>query len=535
MSIHIPDPFAPSGNTSTGTAGGTVFGPFNLGVDPSQQFFTMPNGHRINLNNFTSANLAPNATSASAAANEIAYFLKGIGIGNQYIGQVDGLNQGNLRANLAEALQNQSAASLDANAPQISFSQQLRNITKPSSTKSGSGSGLGGKNISISTDPTVLAQEQMNSAALAAEVNSANIQANGQVEAANIGAAASERATTASESYNAYSTFLNTMQNWGFGDLTGAAGVAYNDLSNEIYNMTVTDHGVMKPAELTNFVMDYKAPNGVNVFDAAFPGLREHNLMYGDQRTPTEYLAWKNTLQNLASAYNLPANFTSPQYMKQLWEGNVSATELEDRVVKGYVAYQNEDEATKQVLAKEYGITPAEGAAYFLNPQLTPQEMKMKAKPPAGMSLEQLRTAMTSAPIQAYANTTGLNLNKQGAEQLGSMVSSGALGTSGANAPGQPYDFSQVRSAIANASHDQPLTHQANGIPVHGATVDTNQLVGAQISGYTGGKDETGGPTMVQNQQAVQRAEQSRLAPFQAGGGYAEDNKGAVGVGNDRS
>jgi hypothetical protein len=53
-------------------------------------------------------------------------------------------------------------------------------------------------------------------------------------------------------------------------------------------------------------------------------------------------------------------------------------------------------------------------------------------------------------------------------------------------------------------------------------------LIGSQVAGFAG----TSQPAA---QQAVARAEQAKVAPFEKGGGYAEGAKGVTGLGGART
>ena len=85
--------------------------------------------------------------------------------------------------------------------------------------------------------------------------------------------------------------------------------------------------------------------------------------------------------------------------------------------------------------------------------------------------------------------------------------------------------MSTLQGSLLQASKDQPLTAATpgSGLP----TVNTSQLIGAQVAGFDG-------TTQAAAQGAVQRAEQARTAQSQQGGGYEETQKGVLGAGSAR-
>jgi len=105
-------------------------------------------------------------------------------------------------------------------------------------------------------------------------------------------------------------------------------------------------------------------------------------------------------------------------------------------------------------------------------------------------------------------------------EELAKMVNVGAGSVGSGDITTR---MSGVQSALLQASRDQPLTATTPGSA--GSTINTSQLIGAQLAGFDG-------TTQAADQAAVQRAEQSRTAQFQQGGGFEENQKGVIGAGS---
>jgi hypothetical protein len=289
------------------------------------------------------------------------------------------------------------------------------------------------------------------------------------------------------------------------------------DFTNLVYNQNIA------PTSQTAREM-FQGYAGGKLYDAAFPGLKEYNASPAGQTAPmklSDYVTYRNQFKNLASTYNLPAGFLNDATLKKLVAGGVSMANLTDRIAKGYAAYESASPAEKQLLAKEYGITPGQAVAYFLD-----------TSPGKVHSLNSIKQAMTAAPLELKAQQVGLtDFGKQQAQQLGGLVRSGALGQP--SAVGTPYDFTQAYNAETAAARDAALTQQRIG-QAPGTRVNTDTLLASQIAGYTGNEHVLQGQSQVQAQRATQVAEQAAMAPFQKGGGYEETQKGVIGAGSAR-
>lgn len=300
---------------------------------------------------------------------------------------------------------------------------------------------------------------------------------------------------------SAYGTMLNYLDSWGMGNLMPTI---QKMITAQGDNLTNTQ-------ELLNYVRNTAE------YKQNFPGLTERNASLGpgaEHMTEAQYQQYVTTVQGLTGLYGLPEGTITKAAIGDLIKNNVSTTELESRINKGYVAYNNADQNVKNLLAQEYGLTPGQGVAYFLNPTAAQATIEKN---------------IAAATIQGYAQGIGLKgMSQAGAEQLAGMVKMAgtAASTGGAADPYAAYSMSQLRSDLATAAKDAQLTVAAPGSAR--PTVSTEQLIGSQVAGYAG-------TNQAAEQVQVARAEQAAAAPFEKGGGYVENAKGVVGLGSART
>ena len=87
---------------------------------------------------------------------------------------------------------------------------------------------------------------------------------------------------------------------------------------------------------------------------------------------PASYIALENQFRQTLQSNGLPANFyDQSDDFQALIEGDVSPSELNERVQQGYRAVADADPAVKEQMKNLYGIGEGELAAYFLDPQRT--------------------------------------------------------------------------------------------------------------------------------------------------------------------
>ena len=302
---------------------------------------------------------------------------------------------------------------------------------------------------------------------------------------------------TASAQTNAYDNVQSYLDKWNLGSL-----------SNKVMGL-ITKQGSYLTN--TNALLDWVRQQPE--YKQAFPGLAEHNdpknlKNMSEYMSEDQYQSFVATVQGLAGQYALPPGFITPQNIANWVKNNVSAAELEQRMKYGYEAAANADANTKAILQQQYGLTTGQLAAYMLDPS---------------HALETIEKQVSSATLQGYAKDVGLQgITQPQGEQLANMVNVGAGSVGSGDITTR---MSGVQSALLQASRDQPLTAKAPGTA--GTTIDTNQLIGAQLAGFNS-------ESQAADQAAVQRAEQSRVAGFQQGGGYEETQKGVIGASSAR-
>jgi hypothetical protein len=87
---------------------------------------------------------------------------------------------------------------------------------------------------------------------------------------------------------------------------------------------------------------------------------------------PASYIGLENQFRQTLQSNGLPSNFyDQTDDFQALIEGDVSPSELNERVQQGYRAVADADPAVKAQMKNLYGIGEGELAAYFLDPQRT--------------------------------------------------------------------------------------------------------------------------------------------------------------------
>lgn len=292
---------------------------------------------------------------------------------------------------------------------------------------------------------------------------------------------------TASAKYTAEANADSTLTNWGID----------TPEMNALVNRMVAG-GVTNTNEILQNIRN------TQTYKQAFAGLAEYNSVPGHvHMTENEYRTYSQAVLGAAQQFgNVSLN---QQQIGQLLKGNVSASEFQQRVQDIGAAVANANPGTKAILKQQFGIDPAHLFAYYANPK---------------EALPDMQRAVASGEIQDYANRVGLGgLKPAGANQLADMAKLAA--TQGNSSLG--YGVSQIENSLLSASRDAALTTSNPGANV--PTVNTNTLIGSQLAGF-------GGNNQVADQTLVSRAEGARAAPFDKGGGPAENSRGVYGIGS---
>ena len=227
--------------------------------------------------------------------------------------------------------------------------------------------------------------------------------------------------------------------------------------------------------------------------------------------TELEYLNLTSSYKATADSAGLPPGFLTKVEMANLVKGDVSAAEFSRRVAYGYNAVAALPQNIQQQFMQEHNVGPGGLVAYFLDPKRGEAAVTRQA---------------LSANLQSTAQAAGLQqFSSDQAAQLGEMVRVAGV-TGAASDPYSQFTLGKAQQALQTAARDVSLTKAAPGAAA--PTVDTNTLIGSQIAGF-------GGTSQPAAQQAVSRAEQAAVAPFEKGGGYSETAKGVTGLGAART
>jgi hypothetical protein len=310
---------------------------------------------------------------------------------------------------------------------------------------------------------------------------------------------------TASQQASAFGVVSNYLETWGLQD---DASIVHQMIMKAGDHVTDTDAilNAIRGNSVSGLGSAADAALKRN-YNAAFAGLEAYNRQPGAiHMTETQYQTYTQAIMNESTQYGAP--MPSQKDIGELLNGHVSAVEYGERVTDIYAQVSNADPAVKAALAEEYGVNEKNLFAYFANPK---------------NALQTMQRQVAGAEIDDYGNRVGLNgLNTNQTNQLADMAK--LAGTAGNQGLG--YGIGQIEGSLLSASKDTALTHAAPGADSN--TVNNSQLIGSQLAGFDG-------TNQVAAETQVMRAEGAKAAPFEKGGGYAEDAKGVVGLGSART
>jgi hypothetical protein len=96
---------------------------------------------------------------------------------------------------------------------------------------------------------------------------------------------------------------------------------------------------------------------------------------------PASYIGLENQFRQTLQSNGLPANFyDQSEDFQALIEGDVSPSELNERVQQGYRAVADADPAVKEQMKNLYGVDEGQLAAYFLDPKRTAPLLSRQAQ-----------------------------------------------------------------------------------------------------------------------------------------------------------
>ncbi len=222
-------------------------------------------------------------------------------------------------------------------------------------------------------------------------------------------------------------------------------------------------------------------------FQAAFPEMKLRQQNKYAPMTPAEIVTYRSKARALARDYGLPPGFMNDQTIADLIGGDVSADELNQRVVQGFAAVSNAPQDVKDTLLNYYGVDPGHLAAFFLDPK-------------AGE--DAIHKAVASSQIGAIGQRTHYGLSKEEAETLaGGGVTEG-----------------QAQQGLSALSQEGELFGSLPGEAPGKDITRSEQLSTLLAPGGTA-------------QQEIEKRAGQRKARFGGGGGYAEKEGGVSGLG----
>jgi hypothetical protein len=191
---------------------------------------------------------------------------------------------------------------------------------------------------------------------------------------------------------------------------------------------------------------------------------------------PASYIGLENQFRETLRSNGLPANFyDGNDDFQALIEGDVSPSELNERVQQGYRAVADADPEVKRQMQNLYGVDEGQLAAYFLDPQRT-----------APLLTRQARAAQISA---RGLEQGGIQLTSQLAEDLARRGITEA----------------EAQRGFGEVGRLGELTQQFAGE----TAISQEGIVGAAFG------------TDVRAQQELERRKRLRLGEFQGGGTFA--------------
>jgi len=281
-------------------------------------------------------------------------------------------------------------------------------------------------------------------------------------------------AETARRRQDARSTMSSVLATYGLGDLSD---FVYNEIiAKETVNINNPDAIIFAIREQPAYQKRF-AGNAARVKK----GLAELD--------PATYIGLENQYRQTMQSNGLDPNFYNmPSDFQALIEGDVSPSELNERVQQGYRAVADADPAVKEQMRNLYGVTEGQLAGYFLDPQRTAPLLTRQAQAAniAARGLEQGGIQLTGAFAEDLARR---GITEQQAQAGFAEV--GALG--------------ELRQTFAGET----------------------ALSGEQLAGAAFGID-------VAAQQELERRKRQRVGEFAGGGSFARttgETSGSTSIG----
>jgi hypothetical protein len=205
--------------------------------------------------------------------------------------------------------------------------------------------------------------------------------------------------------------------------------------------------------------------------------------------SPAEYIGLEDSYRQIMQSNGMPPGFYDQNDdFSKLIEGDVSPSELQDRVQQGYAVVAQADPEVKRQMQTLYGVTEGQLAAYFIDPERTAPLLKQQAQ---------------AARIAA-----------RGLEQGGIQLT----GTFAENLAARGITEQQARAGFAEVGALGELQQTFAG---------ETALSGEQLAGAAFGID-------VAAQQELERKRRQRIGEFAGGGSFARttgETSGSTSIG----
>jgi hypothetical protein len=241
------------------------------------------------------------------------------------------------------------------------------------------------------------------------------------------------------------------------------------------------------------------------LFKARFPGIFIRQEKGLPAISPADYITLEDDYINLVGQYGLPKSVLTPEFIGNEIGNDISPTEFEDRIVKGYGMVADAPASVQQTFKQWFGAAGSgQLAGFFLNPKNNADTLMKEAQ---------------MANIQGAGINAGVNIGKNRATQLA------AMGDTYAQISSQLNKLTQT-AGLYQANQQEGFENR----PVRGATgqayhlTESNQGVNAAL-----------GLSAAAEQEVEQRGLE-RLNAFRGGGGAAQvPTQGYVGLGSAKS
>lgn len=280
----------------------------------------------------------------------------------------------------------------------------------------------------------------------------------------------------------------------GDGGGGGGGGAAPNPYSNQTRNAIAVMKGILERyglGTLYNKIVEF-AQNGYDTdsilalirdtpeYKERFPAM-DALAKKGRGISEAEYIAYEAAASGYERMYGLPAGMLGKDAVTNLLSNEVSAKELEDRVVMASTAAASTAKEVQDSFQEYYGIGPGGLTAYFLDPE--------KATP-------LLQKQYASSRIGGEAKMQGIGVDRSLAEELT------LAGISSQDA----------RAGFAKVAGQGELSSGRGDVVSQGELIQGNLLQNEEA------------------QKNLERASLARTGRFQGGGGFAGNERGASGL-----